>query len=318
MGKRYKNLFDQIVEPQNMWKAYHLARLGRNDFNSVLLFTQDVAKNLESLRTRMINGTYNPGEPRRFVVYEPKPRNIVAVPFQDRIVQHAIHNIINPIFEKVFLPQSFACRKGKGTHRAAMKTQSLMRKEENKWYLKTDFKSYFASIHGPTLLKEIKRKVSCEKTINLITKFITPNDTGVAIGNLLSQISANIYGHILDRWLVHTKKFSNFVRYMDDMVIFGDNKEELLELRKSMNEFVTNNLHLNFSRWHIKPIHKGVNFCGYRIFPRFKLLRKNSIIRAKRKLKRLVGEAKDRFLASWSGHITWANTYNLRKRLNIL
>lgn len=144
---------------------------------------------------------------------------------------------------------------------------------------------------------------------------------GLPIGSLISQLSANIYGHIIDRWLVHDEKVSEFVRYMDDIVIIGKDKETLLNLKDKMENFIQNEMKLKFSKWYVRPANLGVNFCGYRIWKTHKLIRKSSIVTAKRKIKKYK-ENKDheklkKFLASWLGHIKWADSYNLIKRLKI-
>lgn len=254
-------------------------------------------------------------------MHEPKPREISALPFVDRIAQHALCNIIEPIFNEVFLPQSYACRAGKGTHKAAVTVQALLRKTPDAWILKTDFSKYFASIRRDILHKEIRRKISCPKTLELIEKFIPIDGIGLPIGNLTSQLAANIYGHILDRWLVHKVRILRFARYMDDVVIIGHSKEALRLLQMHMESFARMSMGLRFSHWSVQPASRGVNFCGYRIWPTHKLLRRRSVVAAKRKIAKYT-KASDReklgkFLAAWRGHAQWANAHNLLTRLGV-
>jgi hypothetical protein len=321
MGKHYKNLFAEVTSHDNLWRAYHKASLGKRRTSGYLQFRQNEAANLARLAELMQSGEYVPGEPRRFVVYEPKPRQISALPFVDRVVQHALCNVIEPIFDRVFVPQSYACRRGKGTHRAAIAVQAMLRKTPNAWVLKTDFAKYFSNIDREILHREFRRKLSCQRTLSLVETFIPAEGKGLPIGNLTSQLAANIYGHILDRWLIHHVGITDFVRYMDDVVIVGYSVEAMRLLQVLMEGFVRATMRLSFSRWSVQPASRGVNFCGYRIWPTHKLLRRRSVVTAKRKINhfREIGDeqALARFIASWRGHARWANSFNLLNRLGV-
>lgn len=321
MGKKYKNLFNQIANRDNLWAAYQKASRGKRSSLGYLVFRQNEAANIALLEQRLRNGSYRPGEPRRFMVFEPKRREISALPFVDRVAQHALCNVIEPIFESVFLPQSHACRKAKGTHAAARKVQALLRKTPDAWILKTDFAKYFASVDHAILHREIRRKISCRQTLALLETLIPSSGTGLQIGWLISQLSANIYGHILDRWLMHTVGISNFVRYMDDVVIIGRSNEAMRLLQALMENHAQRAMGLSFSRWSIQPAAAGVNFCGYRIWATHKLLRKLSVQRARRKLANLSMPedfvARQKFLAAWAGHARHANTHNLLVNLGV-
>ncbi|MBP8135496.1 MAG: group II intron reverse transcriptase domain-containing protein [Rhodoferax sp.] len=321
MGKKHKNLFAQVVDADNIWAAYRKASVGKRRTLGYLQFRQNEAANIARLQSLLASGEYRPGEPRLFMVYEPKPRQISALPFVDRIAQHALCNVIEPIFDKVFLPQSHACRKGMGTHKAAILVQAALRKIPDAWILKTDFSRYFASIDRATLAVEIRRKISCKQTLALIDTFIPPHGVGLPIGNLTSQLAANIYGHIIDRWLSHTIGISAYVRYMDDVVIIGHSQEAMRLLQVLMQSKAKSVMGLNFSHWSVQPAVRGVNFCGYRIWATHKLLRRQSVVRAKRKITRYTEQgdalALQKFIASWRGHAQWANSFNLLKRLGV-
>ena len=321
MGKRYNHLFDKIVDRNNVWRAYRKASKGKRYSTGYLQFRQDEAANLARLSEQIKNKTYRPGEPRRFRVLEPKPRMISALPFPDRIAQHALYGIVEPIFDKVFLPQSYACRRNKGTHRAVLSVQSMLRRTPEAWILKTDFSKYFASVDRVRLHREIRRKIRCRDTLELFEVFIPTTGCGLPIGDLTSQLTANIYGHILDRWLVHDMGVTSFARYMDDVVIISPRQELLRMLQADMERFCAQEMGLRFSQWSIQPASAGVNFCGYRIWPTHKLLRRDSVATAKRKIRRYrrAGDQQtlDRFLASWRGHAHWANTFNLLNHLGV-
>lgn len=321
MGKRYKNLFDSVISKDNLWSAYRKASKGKRSTAGFLQFHANEAANIAALHNALALGTYKPGTPRVFVVHEPKPREISALPFVDRVAQHALCNAIEPIFDKVFVPQSYACRAGKGTHSAAIAVQAMLRKTPGAWVLKTDFSKYFASIDRQILHLEIRRKISCPRTLELIGRFIAPHGVGLPIGNLTSQLAANIYGHMLDRWLLHSVGISRFARYMDDVVVIGHSCEAMRLLQAQMESFAASKMHLKFSHWSVQPMSRGVNFCGYRIWPTHKLLRKRSVFAAKRNISRYTKAADKQklvqFLAAWRGHAQWANTHNLLKHMGV-
>lgn len=318
MGKRHKHLIGQIATTENLYAAYQKAARGKRDSLGHLVFREHLAANLGVLRDALATGEYRPGVPREFMVHEPKPRLITAMPFVDRVAQHALCNVIEPIFDKVFLPQSYACRRDKGTHACAIDVQAALRRAPDSWVLKTDFSKYFASIRRDVLHTEYRRKISCQRTLALIESIIPATGTGIPIGNLTSQLSANLIGHVLDRWLVHQVGHFRFFRYMDDVVVLGHSKEALQLLRMAMGWFADARLGLTFSHWSVAPAAHGINFVGYRIWPTHKLLRRRSVLAAKRKLARLTGEPRRLFIASWLGHAAWANSHNLLNRMEVL
>ena len=319
MGKKYKNLFEQIVNINNIRDAYQKAVRGGNRYSkSHLVFKEDLELNIHKIQQELASGSYEVGEYYEFKVFEPKERTIHALPFKDRVVQHAIHNVISPIFERTFYPCSFACRKDKGTHKGVKSVQACIRRLAKKgkvYFLKMDFSKYFNSINGSILMREIKSKIKDMKVINLLGLFI--KGVGIHIGNLLSQLSANIYGHIFDRFIKTKIKAKHYFRYMDDTVILSNCKSELIRYQKILKKFSYIFMRLKFSKWFINSVEsKSLNFLGYRIRETYKLIRKDSVIRAKRKIKKYtVGGDYEKlkiFLASWSGHIKTADSQNLK------
>jgi retron-type reverse transcriptase len=319
MGKKYKNLIQQVSSMTNLYQAYEKAAKGKRYTYGHLQFKQHLAANLKMLSSAILDGSYRPSPPNIFFVNEPKRREISALPFADRVVQHALCNIISTIFERTFLPTSYACRRNKGTHIAAIEAQAIMRKGYTHW-LKMDFSKYFASIDREILYVEINRKISCSATLELINTFLPKIGVGIPIGNLTSQLFANIYGHIFDKYLTHTLHVGPWLRYMDDTVVFAKNKEDLIKLQNDLENFSKNSLKLRFSKWSIGPITQGLEFLGYRIWSTHKLLRKQSVIAAKRKMMRYRHDeiTLNRFISSWKGHAAWANSHNLLTKLGIV
>ncbi len=272
--------------------------------------------NINRLREELADGSYQVGSYRQFYVYEPKKRLISALDFKDRLAQHALMAVINDIFEATFLPNSYACRAGKGTHAGVKYIQSQLRKAPKPtYYLKTDYSKFFPSVDHSLLLAMIERKIACERTLKIIKQLVIDGNIGIPIGSLTSQLFANIYGSKLDNFIHHDLKQRRWARYMDDVVILGNDPNLLRDEFYKIQEFSKDNLNLSISRWECANINRGINFLGYRVWPTHKLIRKDSVLRAKRKIKRFV-ESNDvlslnKFLASWRGHASWADTHNL-------
>lgn len=323
MAKKYRNLIELIVSDKNLKLAYKKTIKGKSYDYGALKFKEFLEINLKKLAEDIRNGKYKPSPSREFYVFEPKKRLISAISFRDRLVQHALCNIIEPIFDKTFLPRSFACRRGKGAHVGVKQLQAelrLMHKKGPVFFLKTDFSKYFHSIDRKILFKQISSKISCRSTLQLIKSIIPLDKIGLTIGCLTSQLFANIYGSILDRYMQQQLKVKIWYRYMDDIVVLSDSKQHLNYLKDSIQQYSFDHLKLTFSKWSISNIQRGVNFLGYRIWPTHKLLRRQSVIRAKRKITSMRNKNKivelERFLAAWLGHASWANSYNLIKYLH--
>ncbi len=321
MGNKHKRLFSQIVSKENFQDSYLKTRKGKRKSLSYLEFKEYAQLNLEELRQEVESGEYVRSDFRSFYIYDPKLRLISGLPFRDRIVQHALNNVIEPIYEKTFLPYTFACRPNKGTHAGVKYVQSILRKGKVTHCLKTDFSKYFPSIRGDVLYRLHDAKIKCPDTMRLMES-ITPRDCqGIAIGSLASQLNANLYGTMADNFVHHQLKPMAWARYMDDIVILDNDPAKLREMKDKLEGFALEKMGLKFSRWSINPISRGVNFLGYRIWTRHKLLRKQSVVRAKRAIKALKSkqdtERLTKFIAAWTGHASWADTNRLFNSLGI-
>ena len=324
MGRKYRNLIDHIVADENMRSAYRKTARGRRYAFGALEFKEHAEVRLAMLARDIEAGKYKPGTPNKFFVYEPKPRLITALPFRDRVAQHALCNVVAPIFERTFLPRSYACRAGKGVHAGVIDIQAEMRRMAKAGpvhFLKTDFARYFPSIDRAVLSRLIRKKITCAATLRLIEAMVPPAGIGLPIGSLTSQLFANVYGTALDRFLQQEMKVGTWFRYMDDVVVLGHDPAHLHNLRHQIEKFAHAQLGLAFSKWSVAPIGRGVNFLGYRIWPTHKLLRKQSVTRARRKLRALRGSGRDesrrRFAAAWLGHAQWADSANLLRSLKL-
>ncbi len=324
MARKYRNLIGPITADANMREALRLTARGKRLTPGYLEFKEYSALNLHLLADAMRDGSYQPGEPREFRIYDPKERLISALPFADRVAQQAVAAIIGPIFDATLLPRSFACRTGKGTHAAAIALQADMRRLDRDgplYALKTDFSRYFYSVERGALWRLIEAKISCRATLGLLEAMLPRSGIGLPIGNLTSQIFANIYAGVVDRHLQQDLGERCWYRYMDDIVVLGRCPEHLRAVKASIEALSRQQLGLRFSKWSIQPVHRGVNFVGYRIWPTHKLLPRDSVTRARRKIKayRAAGDFQrlERFLAAWTGHARWADSRNLLHNLGV-
>lgn len=327
MAKKYRNLIDAITADANMIEAFRLTAMGKRLTPGYLEFKEFSALNLADLARDMRRGDYVQGTPHEFCIFDPKHRVITALPFRDRVAQHALCAVIGPIFERTFLPRSYACRKGKGTHAGAIHLQADMRRlikvrpEQPLRFLKTDFSRYFASIDRAVLWDLIEAKISCRATLILVEAMIPRVGLGLPIGSLTSQWFANVYGSVVDRHLQQTIHEQHWIRYMDDLVVLGHDSDHLRAVKESIEALSRDQLGLRFSKWSIAPVGRGVNFLGYRIWPTHKLLRRDSVIRAKRKIAAYRAAGDDdrlaKFLGAWGGHASWADSANLMDYLGL-
>lgn len=330
--KTENNLISKICTIKNALLAYHKARRGKRYRPEVIKFESNRETNLAKAINDIKCGTYEMGGYFFFKVYEPKERLIMALPFYDRVVQHMIINIIEPLFERRFVFHSYACRKNKGTHEAsntlARWLYNLQVVQGKKIYaIKADIHHYFQSIDHKILKAEIRRYISDKVLLKILDYIIDhngiyPPGIGIPVGNLTSQIFANVYLNILDQYIKHELGVRFYIRYMDDFIILSEDPEELREILKKVEIFLRDRLHLRLNpKTTMIAAKNGVDFVGYRHFPSFKIIRKS----ATRRLKKLMhafetGEVDeelfDNSIKSRLGYMKHADTYNLAISIN--
>lgn len=307
-------------------KAYHKARKCKRYRPDVLEFEANHEDNLFQAIEVLKDGTYQPGEYRVFKVWEPKERIIMALPFFDRVIQHMIVNFIEPIFEKRFLFHSYACRKGKGVHEASKTLSKWLYELEvvqgKKIYaIKGDIHHYFQSVSHDILKAEIRRYISDKALLKILDRIIDhngifPPGVGIPVGNLTSQLFANVYLNKLDQFVKHELKVKYYVRYMDDFIILSEDPAELRRLLAIIEEFLRRELRLELNpKTTILAAKNGINFVGYIHYKDHKKIRKDARRRLTKLLKAFeTGEVEqeyfDRSIESRFGHMEHADTYN--------
>ena len=279
-----------------------------------------------------------------FIIRGPKTRRICKSAFRDRIVHHAIINILEPVYEKIFIHDSYASRKNKGQHRAlerfdyfkriASKNGKKLKGIRDKNYicgycLKADIKKYFDNVNHETLINIIKKKIHDEDLIWLISQILGnkilggDGKKGMPLGNYTSQFFANVYLNELDCFVKHNLKMRYYIRYVDDFVILYNDKETLEFYKREIDKFLKNKLkiELHEDKSKIIPLHKGIHFLGFRNFYYYRLLKKSNINQIRRNLKEWNeayknddGNLKTR-TKGWKAHAKHGNNYKLAKIL---
>jgi retron-type reverse transcriptase len=308
--------YSSVYDFTNLYDAYIKARRQKRYRNEVLQFSYNLEQGIITLQRELKEKTYVVGKYRPFIIHEPKKRQIVALPFRDRIVQHALNTIIEPLFDRRMIADSFACRIGKGTHAAAKRVSYFMGKPDNIYYLKLDVKAFFASIDR-NILKNIVRKVIDDEGILWLIDAIFDSSPvpGLPIGNLMSQLFANVYLHELDHYCKNVLGIHYYVRYMDDIIILSHSKSYLRAILMSITDFISTHLALELNRkTEIGRCKDGIAFVGYRIWRNLRLIKKDSLVRMKKKMRawRSGKIQNERFLASlgsWMGHSVDTSSY---------
>lgn len=331
--RSHGNLFEQVYPFDSLHAAYLRARRGKRDKREVLQFERDLEGQLIQLQNELIWGTYRTGPYRAFYVSEPKRRLVAALPFRDRVVQHSLVGVLEPIWERRFIAHSYACRPGRGMHAAADQAQKWLRDCQRQhgsvYVLKADIAGYFANIDHGVLMQLLRRHVRCEPTLRLCRDIMSTWAEGLPIGNLTSQLWANIYLDALDRHVKHDLREPMYCRYMDDWLIVHHDKARLHELRHHLDAWLRDKLHLRLNRktqvFRVsKQYGRGLDFVGYRMWPERRLLRKVSVRRFRRRLAALRRQYRDGridihhvqpVISAWLGHAGRANTTALRTKL---
>jgi len=271
--KRYGYLFDRVCTFDALRDSAMLAAKGKKSKPRVAQFIMDLENEVIALERELLDKTYRPLPFHTFMIHDPKERMICAADFRDRVVHHALCGVLEPIFERTLIPDSFACRKNKGTHRAIARAQRFCRKYP--YFLKLDVHKYFDSIDHDILKTLIRRKVKDADLLWLIDCFIehpvpwTAPGKGIPIGNLTSQHFANFYLSGLDHFIKESLHIKGYLRYMDDMVLFSRNKAVLWEAEKRICMYLDEKLSLKLKSDAIllAQVMQGLPFLGFRTFP---------------------------------------------------
>jgi len=329
-----RDLWQELCSYENLELAFKKARKHKTLKPYVIEFEKNLKDNLHMLRTELLLHCYRPKPLETFIIRDPKTRKISKSDFRDRIIHHALCNIIEPIFEKTFIYDSYANRKGKGTLKALQRFDQFKRKISKNntrscYALKADVRKYFDNMHHETLIETIQKNIKDRRILRLIRIILSNHKTkkagcGMPLGNLTSQFFANVYLSELDHFVKRKLRISHYIRYVDDFVILDNNKGILLKYKEKINEFLNIiKLELHPDKSKIRLLNKGITFLGFRIFNCHKLLKKNNIANMKRRVlnfKALFDNGLADYngiyssMEGWLAYAINAHTYALRKR----
>lgn len=320
--KRIGNLYTKIYDLDNLYLAYSKAKTGKSKSKGVIQFESDLDNNILQIQKELIEQTYITSEYNVFTICDPKERTIYSLPFRDRVVQHAIMNIIESLWTSVFISQSYSSIKGKGIHGAWKHIRrDLKNRKQTQYCLKMDITKFYPSIDHHIMKQIIRKKIKDEKLLALLDGIID-STPGMPIGNYLSQFLANLYLSYFDHWLKEVKRVKYYYRYADDLIILGDSKQDLHLLRIDIQAYLSQNLKLKLkSNYQVFPIvSRGIDFIGYVFFHTHTMLRKRikkNFCRCVAKLNRKVMTAKDYRIkiCSWLGWCKYCNSKNLIKTI---
>lgn len=327
--KTFTRLYKEICSYSNLELAFRNARKGKTQKAYVIEFEANKEANLLALQQSLINQTYSPEPLKSFIVRDPKTRKISASAFQDRIVHHALVNILKPIYEPRFIFHSFANQEGKGTHLMIEHYERAIRKVgEDGWVLKADIKHYFDSVDHARLIQIVSQKIKDEKVIWLLRQILKNNhqEVGLPKGALTSQFLQNVFLNELDQFIKHQLKAKYYLRYVDDFVILSRDKRYLENCKAAITGFLTNSLLLELhpDKTRIEPIKSGITLLGFRIFPTHRLLKWSNQRRIRPRMEkklslletgRLSVEKVQSSIEGWMEYARHASTYNLRKEV---
>jgi RNA-directed DNA polymerase len=346
MARTYRHLYEQVTEFANLYAAWRRARLGKRGQAAVATFEYDLESNLLRLQAELRDQTYRPGFYRSFHIREPKRRLISAAPFRDRVVHHALCNVIEPLFERGFIHDSYANRRGKGTHRAIDRCTYFMRR--NRYVLACDVRQFFPSVDHTILRGILARRIADRAVLWLVDLILASGDgvlageydmvyfpgddlwaatrpRGLPIGNLTSQFWANVYLNELDHFVKRQLGCQSYLRYVDDFLLFADSKQQLWAWRAAMiNRLAQLRLTLHEECCCARPVAEGVNFLGFVVFPDHRRLKRENVINYRRRFADLRREyqagqlSSERVRASvqgWVNHARYGDTAGLRRAM---
>jgi retron-type reverse transcriptase len=318
--------YEYIIKIENLLTTWEKFLRGKRRKKDVILFQAKLGDNLSDIHHSLANGTYKHGPYKVFNISDPKPRKIHKATVRDRVVHHLIHKTLYPYFDKRFIYDSYSCRKEKGVHRALNRLKFFAGKVSKNnsrtcYILKCDIKKFFASVDHETLIKILKRYITDQNIICLIDKIVSSfytirNGVGLPLGNLTSQLFANVYMHEFDMFIKQELLVKYYIRYTDDFIILSDSKEYLDDLLPKIEEFlrIKLKLALHENKVYIKTHASGVDFLGWIHFSHHRQIRTST----KRKIiKKLKGYPKPQTIISYRGLLGHGDTYKLQKLLGL-
>lgn len=329
---RETHIYQQLISVENLFQAWGEFRKGKRKRKDVQVFERDLEDNLFNLHQTLKDKTYQHGSYKSFYVYDPKQRHIHKAFVADRIIHHLLYKYLYLLFDKSFIHDSYSCRLNKGTHKAVKRLENFTRKVSQNysrscWALKCDIKKFFASVDHRVLVELLENKVKDEGILWLLLKVINSfhsefgNGKGIPLGNLTSQVFANIYLNELDRFVKQKLKVKYYLRYADDFLIVLNNKKGLIGFVDQLKQFLLEKLKLDLhpKKVVLRKLSWGIDCLGYIVLPYYVLPRTKT---KKRMFKKLKGKSNrlgfHQSLQSYLGYLSHSNSFMITQRLRTL
>jgi len=324
--KRDSNLIEKIADPDNLRLAFWKAKKGKANNRQMLLYQNNLDANLHELRENLLNGNVLVGKYNYFTIFDPKERIICAAAFGERVLHHALMNVCHANFERFQIFHSYASRIAKGTYAAL--EQACIYQKRYAWFLKLDVRKYFDNIDHPVLNQQLSRRFKDKLLLHVFKQIIdsyhTSSNKGLPIGNLTSQYFANHYLSAADHYAKENLQIPAYVRYMDDIVIWSNDKNDLLLLGKEFQRYVSDYLKLELKPFCLNSCRKGLSFLGYCLYPDRVKLSNQSKKRFTGKFKRYAAylnsgwwdqDVYQRHILPLLAFVGHADTYSLRNKI---
>lgn len=320
--KIYKDIFEKIISLESLFSAWEEFKKGKQKKKDVMEFEFNLEENMFNLRRKLKNKTYAHGGYHGFYITDPKVRHIHKAAVKDRILHHAIYSVLNPIFESTFIYDSYSCRKSKGTHKGINRLEKFLRKASKNNFkpsfaMKCDIRKFFESVDHDVLISIIEKRIKDDDAMWLIKGVIESFQPGIPIGNLTSQMFANIYLNELDQFAKQVLKVLFYLRYTDDFVIISESKEKLENWLPEIKNFLFEKLKMELhpNKIIFRKYRQGIDFLGYVQFPHHRVLRIRTRKRIIKKVKRGVVEQS---LQSYLGVLSHADSHKLSEEIKNL
>lgn len=322
--KTYKKLWDAFISPENFEIAAKKAIKSKKSRKSVQKFLQNRAELLQKLRDDIICGTFKTSPYKTFIIREPKERLIYNLPlYPDHILHHALINILGPIWQKMFIHDSYACIPGRGLHAASKRTMDFVRR--NKYVIQCDIRKFYPSIDHEIMMNIIAKKIHDRRLLRVLYDVISSvgGNKNLPIGNLTSQWLGNVYLNELDIFVKQKLRWHDYIRYCDDFCLYGDDKSVLKQKAREIEAFVNKYLNLSFSKSVLRQTKAGVPFIGYRHFKKYVKLRKSAAQKIRKRLVNIIchHDRSDHAIsqiAAAHGWTKWACSFNYRQHILFL
>jgi len=325
--RRHGNLWPDVCDRGNLERAFNRAAKGKRWQWTVQRAEADRERILDEIQVALQNRTFRTSQYRSKVVYEPKQRTIYILPFvPDRIVQHALMGVLEPLWDAMFDPGAYACRPGRGQHSASARCMQAVRRFP--WVMQADVRKFYPSVPHEHLLKVVRQKIKDPTVLWLLEDIVRsfPGEKNLPIGNLTSQWLGALYMNELDKHVRSELRSGDYLRYSDDFLVFCKSKAEARRAQDVCRAFLKDELGLTMAKDRIYPTQHGVDFVGYRHFKGYKLIRKSSVKRMRKRIRearwmlktgRMPAEAARSVAASIRGWLEWADTYHLRQSIGL-